>query len=126
MVLVLLAAALLVTMLMEPPQVRMVIIVVIFVAAVVYFILSAFRRERWFAIAAHILTACSDEIDKYVNAVTMPTAIMRKNGVIGWHNPAFSLLAGMHCEGRNIYRIFPELLKPAPDKKVKIVMDFLT
>lgn len=120
MVLVLLAAALLVTMLMEPPQVRMVIIVVIFVAAVVYFILSAFRRERWFAIAAHILTACSDEIDKYVNAVTMPTAIMRKNGVIGWHNPAFSLLAGMHCEGRNIYRIFPELLKPAPDKKVKI------
>ncbi len=120
MVLVLLAAALLVTMLMEPPEVRTVMIIIIFVAAIVYFILSALRRERWFAIAAHILTACSDQIDKYVNAVTMPTVITRKNGMIGWHNPAFSLLAGMRCEGRNIHRVFPELAKPAADKKVRI------
>lgn len=120
MVLVLLAAALLVTMLMEPPEVRTAVVIVIFVMAILYFILSAFRRERWFTIAAHILTACSDEIDKYVSAVTMPTVITRKNGVIGWHNPAFSLLAGMRCEGRKLFRVFPELMKPAADKKVRI------
>ncbi|MEG2881454.1 MAG: DHH family phosphoesterase [Christensenella sp.] len=119
-VLVLLCAALLVAILMEPPEIRMAVIVVIFLAVVVYFIASTFRKERWFAIAAHILTDCSDKIDKYVNAVTMPTAIIRKNGMIGWHNPAFSLIAGMRCEGRSIFRIFPQLHKPAKDRKVKI------
>lgn len=120
LILVLLAAAVLITMLMEPHEIRTVMISAIFVVVVIYFIVSTLRKERWFAIAGQILTDCSDEIDKYVNAVTMPTAITKKNGVIGWHNPAFSMLAGMRCEGRNIFRIFPELHKPAKDRKVRI------
>ena len=120
LILVLLAAALLIAMLMEPQQVRTAVISAIFVVVVVYFVVSTLRKERWFTIAGRILTDCSDQIDKYVNAVTMPTAITKKNGVIGWHNPAFSMLADMRCEGRNIFRIFPQLLKPSADRKVKI------
>ena len=120
LILVLLAAAVLITMLMEPHQVRTAVISAIFVVVVVYFVVSTLRKERWFTIAGRILTDCSDQIDKYVNAVTMPTAITKKNGTIGWHNPAFSMLADMRCEGRNIFRIFPQLLKPSADRKVKI------
>lgn len=118
--LVLLAAALLVTMLMEPPSLRTAVIVMIFVVAIVYFVISTLRKERWFYIAGKVLTSCSEQMDKYVSAVTMPTAITRKNGMIGWHNPAFALLAGGRCEGQNLFRIFPQLYKPEKDKKVKI------
>ncbi len=120
MFLVLLAAALLVAMIIEPPNLRIVMIIVIFVVAVVYFVVSTLKKERWFYIAGKVQTSCIEQMDKYVNAVTMPTAITKKNGTIGWHNPSFSLLAGGRCEGQNLFRVFPQLYKPEKDKKVKI------
>lgn len=118
--LVLLAAVVFVLMLIQHMYLRMAILVVVFVIAVLYFVISTMNKQRWFYTAAQILTSCSEKIDKYVNAVTIPTAITKENGVIGWHNPAFFMLAGMHCEGKNIFRVFPQLQKPEKDKKVKI------
>ncbi|MEA4853333.1 MAG: DHH family phosphoesterase [Christensenella sp.] len=118
--LVLLAAVVLVLLLIQSTVLRMALLAIILVGAILYFIISTLNKQRWFYNAAQILTNCSERIDKYVNAVTIPTAITRENGTVGWHNPAFFMLAGMHCEGKNIYHIFPQLLKPEPDRKVRI------
>ncbi len=118
--LVLLAAVVFVLLLIQQTYLRMAILVVVFVVAVLYFMITTMNKQRWFYTAAQILTTCSERIDKYVNAVTIPTAITKQGGVIGWHNPAFFMLAGMHCEGKNIFRVFPQLNKPEKDKKVKI------
>ncbi|MEG2202045.1 MAG: DHH family phosphoesterase [Christensenellaceae bacterium] len=120
MFLVLLAAAVLVTMLIEHTNARLLSIVIIFIIAIVYFTFTTLYKQRWFYNAAQILTDSSEKIDKYVNAVSMPTAITLPNGKIGWHNPAFFMLAGMHCEGKNIYKVFTQLNKPEKDKKIKI------
>ncbi len=117
---VLIGAAMLVTLLMQHVYMRRAAIVLIFAAAVIYFLVSSWAQQRMVFIAAQLLEKSAEKMDKYVHAVSIPTAITTPNGRIVWHNPAFFMLAGMQCEGKNIFRIFPQVEKPERDKKVKI------
>ncbi len=118
--LALIAAAVLATLLIENGYKRVIAISAVFAAAIAYFSISSWNKQKMVYIAAQLSKKSASKIDKYMDAASIPTAITFENGKICWYNPWFFLLAGLHCEGRNIYSIFPALNKPDKDRKIVI------
>lgn len=117
---VLLAAAVLATLFLDKLYFRWLGVVIVFLAAFAYYFTTNWRRQRMVMTAGLIYAKAAGQIDKYVNATAIPSALTSPGGRIVWHNPAFLLLAGRQCEGRNIYKVFPGLDKPDKNKKIKI------
>ncbi len=114
------AASVVIFLTLEAYYTRLAVFAVIFAAALTCFLLIGHHRQVTMDIAARVIADRAEPINKYINTGSIPTVLTRANGKIIWHSPAFFLLVGMRCSGKNIFKIFPELKTPAKDKKISI------
>jgi len=99
---------------------RYVLALAIFALALLYTAFVALPGNNWMVKAADILEQCAGIITKYTNASIIPTAITETDGRIRWHNPAFISFADAVLEGKNIYKLYPDLNRPNKDKQIDI------
>lgn len=96
------------------------IVIGVFLAAFVGFAVLNHIKRKAFYTAAEIISQKSDNIDKYVNSISLPFAVTKKNGDIIWFNPSFLLLAGHHTAEKNIHTLINHIGKMDKDKKISI------
>ncbi|MBQ9941427.1 MAG: DHH family phosphoesterase [Christensenellaceae bacterium] len=77
------------------------------------------RRKRNHKRRAADILEREAAIDKYINATTIPTAVIEDSGKIFWQNPAFGVLTGVESDA-NIYRMLPELTKPDKNARIRL------
>lgn len=116
----LIVAAIVVMRLVQTNSMRVVWLSVIFGASISYFLLKDWYQQRTKYIAAHVLNKCRDRLDRYGDAMTIPTAVCAKSGRILWTNPAFVLLTATDGPGHNIHRILPGLATPTENNSIAV------
>jgi cyclic-di-AMP phosphodiesterase len=96
------------------------IVIGVFTAASVALVVLNHNKQKAFYTAAKIIAQKSDNIDKYVNSISLPFAVTQKNGKIIWYNPSFMLLAGSYTKEKNIHTLINHLGKTDKDKRITI------
>ncbi|MEI6100327.1 MAG: DHH family phosphoesterase [Eubacteriales bacterium] len=96
------------------------IVIGAFACAFVALVVVNHIKNKAFFTAAKIIAQKSDNIDKYVNSISLPFAVTKKNGDIIWYNPSFMLLAGVYTKEKNIHTLINHLGKLDKDKKLNI------
>ncbi len=114
-------AILLISTYVEILYLRYILISLVFIVVLVFFGIYSYLLNNRLELVANLLNKNAQQIDRYIHAMVIPTAITTKNGKIVWHNPAFMLISGSVCTGKNIFKIFPQA--EIPDKNKRIIID---
>lgn len=81
--------------------------------------LHSIRRKKKIAKVSAILSQ-ETMFEEYINSAAIPTVILDDKDRIMWQNPVSAALFGVGAEGRNIFKILPELEKPDKSKLIQV------
>lgn len=101
------------------PQ-RIALLTLLFGIAIAFFLWRSWNKQRMEYVAGRLLSKHEDQLEKYGNSLTTPTAICRPSGRILWSNPAFYLLTQRQSTGASIFRLLPLLSKPDKDNSLQV------
>lgn len=116
-VLVVTAAVVILAALIQVRWVRFLLITTVeiaLIAALFWYFLARRRRQQQ---VAKILET-EVVFEKYINSLSIPTAILDEYGVVCWQSPAFVALLGCEMEGKNAYRLLEGLSQPDKFKRL--------
>lgn len=116
----LIAACIIVMSLPTRMLVRMWLLAAVFGVSIAFFLGRNWQEQRMQYVAAHLLAKHEDHLEKYGDAITIPTAICTPSGRIVWSNPAFYLLTQNESTGKSIFRLVPTMSKPETHNKITI------
>lgn len=104
----------------EAEALRYGLIILVFAAGVVYLLCITMPKSKWMVKSSKILEEYAELISKYMHPDRIPTAITEVSGKIRWVNSPFVVLANSTCEGKNIYRMYPDLNRADKNKQIEI------
>ncbi len=81
--------------------------------------IHSIRRKKRMAKVSSILSR-ETMFEEYINSAAIPTVILDTHDRIMWQNPVAATLFGTGAEGRNIFKILPELAKPDKSKIITV------